>query len=187
MTDDRRSLARTPWRTRSTRPVYVNPWIRVREDIAELPNGRRTLYGVVMCKPALGVLPLLDADTVLLVGQYRYVFGGFFWEIPTGAREAGESERDAAARELAEETGHRAAHLEPLCSFQSSKSFLDEISRVYVATGLTPLAGGPEGDATEFIEVAPFRVDDAIAMVERGEIQDAMTVVALLHTARRRR
>jgi ADP-ribose pyrophosphatase len=186
MPDDRRSLARMPWRTLSSRPVYVNPWIRVREDIAEMPDGRRTLYGVVMCKPALGVLAFLDADTVVLVGQYRYVFGGFFWEIPTGACEAGESERDAAARELEEETGYRAGRLEPLCRFQSSNSFLDEISRVYVATDLTPLARGPEGDATEFIEVASFRVDDAIAMVERGEIQDAMSVVALLHAARRR-
>jgi len=60
MTNDRRSLARTPWTTVSTRPIYANQWIRVREDIAEVPDGRRTIYGVVETKPAIGVLPFLD-------------------------------------------------------------------------------------------------------------------------------
>jgi ADP-ribose pyrophosphatase len=187
MTDDRRALARLPWRTLGSRPVYVNPWIRVREDIAELPDRRRTLYGVVVCKPALGVLPMLDHDTVVLVGQYRYVFGRFFWEIPTGAGEAGESERDAAARELEEETGYRAGRLEKLGTIQTSKSFLDEIAHLFIGTELAPGTRRLEGDATEFIEVAAFAVDEAIRMVERGEIQDAMSVVALLHAARRRR
>ena len=52
MTNDRRSFARMPWTTVSTRPIYANPWIRVREDIAEVPDGRRTIYGVVEAKPA---------------------------------------------------------------------------------------------------------------------------------------
>jgi ADP-ribose pyrophosphatase len=184
MTDDRRSLARTPWRTRSTRPVYVNPWIRVREDIAELPDGRRTLYGVVETRPAVGVLPFLDADTVVLVGQYRYVARAFQWEIPTGAQAEGESERDAAQRELAEEAGYRAGRLEKLCSFDSSKSILDETAHLYLATDLTPADHEP--DATEFIETRTFPFDDVLAMVLRSEIVDAMTVVAVLHAARRR-
>jgi hypothetical protein len=86
MTDDRRSLARTPWKTVSTRPIYANQWIRVREDIAEMPDGYRTIYGVIEARPAVGVLPFVDDDTVLLVGQYRYVFGRFFWEIPPALR-----------------------------------------------------------------------------------------------------
>ena len=85
-TNRRRALARAPWKTRTSRPVYENPWMRLREDVAELPDGRTTIYGVVQCKPAVGVLPFLDDDTVVLVGQYRYVFGEFSWEMPTGAR-----------------------------------------------------------------------------------------------------
>ena len=61
MTDDRRSRARTPWKTLSTRSIYANQWIRVREDVAELPDGRRTIYGVVEGKPAIGVLPFVEA------------------------------------------------------------------------------------------------------------------------------
>src|SRR5215470_4191086 len=100
--------ARTPWRTRSSRRVYENPWIRVREDVAEMPDGRTTLYGVVECPGAVGVLPFLDPDTVVLVGQYRYVAGGFFWEMPTGALVPGEPPETAAQRELAEEAGYHA-------------------------------------------------------------------------------
>ena len=56
MTDRRRALARAAWRTLTTREAYANPWIRVREDVAEMPDGRTTLYGVIECKPAIGVL-----------------------------------------------------------------------------------------------------------------------------------
>ena len=186
MTNDRRSLARTPWTTVSTRPIYANQWIRVREDIAEVPDGRRTIYGVVEAKPAIGVLPFVDDDTVLLVGQYRYVFGRFFWEIPTGAQEAGESELDAVRRELAEETGYVAQHFEKVCTFQTSNSFVSETAHAYVATGLTAASGTHHADATEFIELRTVPFVEALRMVERSEIQDSITVIAILHAARRR-
>jgi ADP-ribose pyrophosphatase len=186
MTDDRRSLARTPWKTVSTRPIYANQWIRVREDIAEMPDGYRTIYGVIEARPAVGVLPFVDEDTVLLVGQYRYVFGRFFWEIPTGAQEADETELDAVGRELAEETGYLARHVDKLCTFQSSKSVLDEIAHVYIATGLVAAPGPHRVDATEFIELRTFPFAEVVRMVDRNEIQDAITIIAILHAARRR-
>src|SRR6185295_20123609 len=119
---DATPLARTPWRTTSSRPVYRNRWIDVREDMVELPDGHTTLYGVVQCSEAVGVLPFLDRDTVLLVGQYRYVAGGFFWEIPTGGAHAGETTTEAAQRELAEEAGYEAGRLVSLGDFHTSKS-----------------------------------------------------------------
>src|SRR5437868_3038040 len=100
MTDRQRALARAAWRTLTTREAYANPWIRVREDIAEMPDGRTTLYGVIETKPAIGVLPFLDARTVVLVGQYRYVARDFYWEMPTGSARPGESQEAAAQREL---------------------------------------------------------------------------------------
>ena len=184
MTDRRRALAREAWRTLSTREAYVNPWIRVREDIAEMPDGRTTLYGVIECKPAVGVLPFLDARTVVLVGQYRHVAGDFYWEIPTGGMKPGESEEAAAQRELAEEAGYEAGRLAKLCEFHTSKSVMDEIAHIYVAESLRPAPSG--GDDTEFIEVKPFPFDEVVRMVERSEIRDAMTVIAVLHAARRR-
>src|ERR1700730_18965802 len=84
-------LARTPWRATSPRPIYRNRWIDVREDIVELPSGQTTVYGVVECSECVGVLPFLDGDRVVLVGQYRYVARDFYWEIPTGGQHAGET------------------------------------------------------------------------------------------------
>ena len=180
----RNPLARVPWRTTSTRPIYRNRWIDVREDMVELPDGHTTLYGVVECSECVGVLPFLDRDTVLLVGQYRYVARDFFWEMPTGGQHAGETALEAAQRELAEEAGYEAGRLVELCDFHTSKSILREVAHLFVAEDLRPASRPP--DHTEFIEPRAFPFAQVLAMVERGEIKDAMTIVAVLHAARRR-
>jgi ADP-ribose pyrophosphatase len=181
---DAHPLARTPWRTLASRAVYENAWVRVREDIAELPDGRSTLYGVIECAPCVGVLPFLDADTVVLVGQYRYVARGFRWEMPTGAMKPGEEEPAAVQRELREEAGYEAERLVKLCVFETSKSVVDETAHLYIASDLRGVEHEP--DPTEFIEVRAFPFDEVVRMVERSEIVDAMTVAAVLHAARRR-
>ena len=143
-------LARTPWRATSTRPIYRNRWIDVREDVVELPDGQSTIYGVVECSECVGVLPFLDRDTVLLVGQYRYVAKGFFWEMPTGGQDAGETRLQAAQRELAEEAGYEAGRLVELGDFHTSKSVLREVAHLYLAEDLRPAPR--RADHTEFIE-----------------------------------
>ena len=180
----RHALARAPWRRLATRPVYANRWIRVREDEVALPDGRTTVYGVVQCGGCVGVLPFLDADTVVLVGQYRYVADGFYWEMPTGAVHAGETLEAAVQRELGEEAGYRADHLEKLCAYHTSKSVVDETAHLYVAEGLR--AAERRADPTEFIEVRAFPFAEVVRMVERDEIKDSMTIIAVLHAARRR-
>jgi len=184
MHDPQTALARTAWRTLASRPVYENRWIRVREDQVELPDGRTTIYGVVQCSGCIGVLPFLDADTVVLVGQYRYVARDFYWEMPTGSVNPGESETAAVQRELAEEAGYVADRLVKVCAFHTSKSVLDETANIYLAEGLRPASR--LADPTEFIEVRAFPFAEVVRMVERDEIKDAMTIVAVLHAARRR-
>jgi ADP-ribose pyrophosphatase len=181
---DRARHARTPWTTASSRPAYANPWIRVREDVAVLPDGRTTIYGVVECAEAVGVLPFVDRDTVLLVGQYRYVAGGFYWEMPTGASHAGEPLEVSVQRELAEEGGFEAGRLVPLGAFHTSKSILREVAHLFLAEDLRSAARPP--DHTEFIERRVFPFAEVLAMVERGEIVDSMTIIAVLRAARMR-
>jgi ADP-ribose pyrophosphatase len=181
---DRARHARTPWTTASSRPAYANPWIRVREDVAVLPDGRTTLYGVVECAEAVGVLPFVDRDTVLLVGQYRYVAGGFYWEMPTGASHAGESLEASVQRELAEEGGFEAGRLVSLGAFHTSKSILREVAHLFLAEDLRSASRPP--DHTEFIERRVFPFAEVLAMVERGEIVDSMTIIAVLRAARLR-
>jgi ADP-ribose pyrophosphatase len=164
--------------------VYRNPWIRVEEDQVELPDGRTTIYGVVRCGECVGVLPFLDPETVVLIRQYRYVARAVYWEMPTGGLHPGESREAAAQRELGEEIGYRAGRLIPLVSYHTSKSILEETAHLFVAEALTPGATPP--DDTEFIDVRPLPFAEALRMVERGEIVDSMTVIAVLHAARRR-
>ena len=180
---ERGRLAQVPWRTLSTGVVYRNPWIRVEEDQVELPNGRTTIYGVVRCGPCVGVLPFLDPETVILIRQYRYVARGVFWEMPTGGVRAGESLDAAAQRELAEEIGYVAARLTPLVSYHTSKMVVDETAHLFCGEGLSPAPTPP--DDTEFIAVEPVPFRTALRMVETGEIKDSMTVIAVLHAARR--
>ena len=78
------------WQTITSRPIYANPGMRLREDIAEMPDGKQTIYGVVTVNDAVGVLPFVDDRHVMLVRQYRYVFGeNQRWEIPTGGVKPG--------------------------------------------------------------------------------------------------
>jgi ADP-ribose pyrophosphatase len=176
--------AKRPWRTLTTRAVYESPWLSLREDVVEMPNGETTLYGVVTCGDCVGVLPFLDDHTVLLVQQYRYVAGRVTWEMPTGGVHGDESLGEAARRELIEETGHRADDLSYLCAYHTSKSVMDETAHLFVAHGLEPSERLTEGDATEFIDAQAFSFDRLLEMVLSGEITDSMTIIAALRVAR---
>jgi ADP-ribose pyrophosphatase len=174
-----------PWKTISSRPIYQNPWIKVREDQAELPNGRTTIYGVVECPGAVGVMPFVADDQVIMVRQYRYVFGEYHrWEIPTGGVHAGESLVEAARRELREEIGYDAGELQPVSTFFSSKSVMHEIAHLFIGRDLIRAEAVP--DETEFLEVAVFPFDQLLQMVVDSEIRDSMSVIAILHAARLR-
>lgn len=171
-----------PWKTLSTRVVYQNPWTSVHEDIAEMPNGRTTLYGVVEAGQCVGVLPFLDETQVILVRQYRYVFGeNQRWEMPTGGVRPGEELLEAARRELREEIGYDAGELQPVSIYYPSKSVMHEIAHLYLGRGLVRSVEVP--DETEFFEVASFPFEQVLGMVLANEIRDSMTVIAVLHAA----
>lgn len=173
-----------PWKTLSSRPIYENPWMRLREDTAEMPDGRTTTYGVVTFGDCVGVVPFVDKAHVLLVRQYRYVQGeDHRWEIPTGGVNPGETLKQAAQRELSEEAGCHAGRLIHVSSYYTSKSICDETAHLYVGEELISAEAPP--DDTEFLERRVFSFDEALRMVLDGEIMDSMSVIALLLAARR--
>jgi ADP-ribose pyrophosphatase len=172
------------WKTLSSRPVYQNPWTSVREDIAEMPNGRTTIYGVVECADCVGILPFLDESHVVMVRQYRYVFGeNQRWEMPTGGVKTGETWLEAAHRELREEVGYDANGLDLLNTYYTSKSIVHEIAHLYMGRDLTQVQALP--DETEFLEIEVFPFSSVIEMVLESEIRDSMTILAVLFAARR--
>jgi ADP-ribose diphosphatase len=182
--NERAKCAEVPWETKSTRQVYQNQWISLREDIVELPNGHTTIYGVVTCSECVGVLPFLDSKTVLMIKQYRYVAQRVTWEMPTGGLHRGESVETAAQRELSEEIGYRAENLTWLSTFHTSKSVVDETAHLFLGENLVKVEQQP--DETEFIEVRPVPFEEVLQRVLRSEITDSMTIVAVLHAARLR-
>jgi 8-oxo-dGTP pyrophosphatase MutT (NUDIX family) len=174
-----------PWKTLSRRPVYENAWIAVREDQVIRPDGAPGIYGVVHFKNvAVGVLPIDEQGRVWLVGQYRYTLDLYSWEIPEGAGAPGETFEETARRELREETGLSAGHIEFLVRAHLSNSVSDEVAIIFRATDLRPGASAPEG--TERLRVRRVDWAEAWDMLLRGEITDSMSVIALLHEGVRR-
>jgi 8-oxo-dGTP pyrophosphatase MutT (NUDIX family) len=168
-----------PWKTLSTRPIYDNPWIGVREDAVVHPNGERGIYGVVHYKnTAVGILPVEDGH-VYLVGQYRYPLGKYSWEIPEGGCPEGEDTLAAARRELEEETGLCARRWRKLGEAYLSNSVSDELAVWYVATELRQSEARPEASEQLAIKRVPF--EQALRMALTGEITDALSLLALMH------
>jgi len=174
-----------PWTTLSSRTVYENAWIRVREDQVLRPDGLPGIYGVVEFKNrATGVLPVEPDGSIWLVGQYRYPVQAYSWEIPEGGSDPSETPEATARRELREETGFTAGRVELLATSHLSNSVSDELGYLFRATELTPGEDSPEG--TEKLAVRRFDWAEAWQMLEKGEITDSLTVMALLHEAIRR-
>lgn len=176
-------MAPKPWKTLSSKLVYENKWTHVREDIAELPNGKTTVYGVVTFGGCVGVLPFLDREHVVMVRQWRYVYGeGQRWEMPTGGVHAGETPERAAQRELVEEVGYHANRLRHVSTYYTSKSVIHEVGELFIGTDLVQKSALP--DETEFLEVGVLKFKDVLDMTIASEIRDSMTVITVLHAAR---
>lgn len=173
------------WTTRTRREVYRNPWIRLEEHVVDLPNGHQTLYGVVRCAECVGMLPFVDPDHVMLVGQWRYLLGRPTWEMPTGAMHSGETAEEAAQRELAEECGVHAGRLHHLTAYSTSKSVLDETANLFLAFDLSPAQAEP--DATELLSLRTVPFEEALALTLSGEIVDGMSIITILWADRLRR
>ncbi len=175
----------SPWRRESRRLVYENAWLRVLHDEVIRPDGRPGIYGVVhFLGRAVGVVAIDADDRVILVGQYRYTMDRYSWEIPEGGVPLDEDPLEGARRELREETGVDAATWREIARFELSNSVTDEVGVLYLATDLTD--GPAEPDGTEDLSVRRVPFAEALAMVERGEIRDAMSQLAIERVARLR-
>ena len=151
----------------------------------ELPDGDSIELELLAHPGASAVVPFLQPDRVLLLHQYRLAAGGPIWEIPAGKRDPGEDPQTCAQRELTEETGYRGARWTALGRILTAPGFTDEIIHLFRADDLTP---GPHSrEPSELIELHEFSLAEAFAMIARGEIIDAKTIVALFQAQARAR
>jgi len=167
-----------PWRTISSKQIYKNQWIRVREDQVITPGGTEGIYGIVETKPAIGVIPVTAELDTYLVGQYRYTLNTYSWEIPEGGGIENEDPLLGAKRELQEETGLVAAKWTFLDTLYTSNSITNEIGYVYLAEDLKMSKAMP--DETEQLQIKKLPFKTAWQMVLNCEIKDALAVIGLL-------
>ena len=175
-----------PWKTLSSRIVYDNPWITVREDQVIRPDGHPGIYGAVHFKNlAIGVIAIDAEGYVHLVGQYRYATNRYSWEIPEGGCPEGEEPLRAAQRELMEETGLQAREWKLLGEADLSNSVTDEQALWFLATDL--VQGEAKPDGSELLERRRVPLEEVLEMIDRKEITDALSLLALLHYERWRK
>lgn len=158
--------------------VYRGKVLKIRVDTVALPDGGIAQREIVEHPGAVAMVPLTEDGKVVLVRQFRYPINRVTLEIPAGKLEWGEEPEATCARELAEETCLTAAKLEPMTEIVPTPGYSNERIAIYKATGLSRVEA--IADADEFIDVVELPLVEAIAMVKRGEITDAKTIVGLL-------
>ena len=168
----------TPELTIETQRIYQGRIVGLRVDTVRLLDGRVTTREVVETRNAGAIVPVDAQGDVVLVRQYRNPPEQTLLEVPAGGLDEAEEVEACAQRELAEETGYTASHMEPLASFFMSPGFCTEEMHAFLAIGLT--AGQPHPDADESIEVVAVPLAAIPQMIQRGEIRDAKSIVSLL-------
>lgn len=159
------------------RPVLKLGVVDFGVETATLPSGVQVDLPVIRHPGASAIVALYDDMSVAVLRQYRHTMGGFMFEIPAGCRNAGEESLECARRELGEEAKVAAARWDHLGSIITIPSFCDERIELYLARELS--AGAGKLDRDEVITVSRVPFEEAFAMIRRGDIVDAKSIVAL--------
>ena len=158
--------------------TYEGKIVTITVDKLKMPDGSEAFRETVIRKKNAAAVLAVDADgSLIFVRQYRHPFREMLLEIPAGVVEEGESGREAVLLELEEETGKKAGKLEFLCEMYPSVGFCTERIQIFFATDLTD--GTQKLDADEFVELERYTVEQAIEMIDKGEIKDGKTIAAL--------
>lgn len=165
------------WQTTSSKIVYKNPWITVREDQVIRADGTPGLYGVVEVKPSVFIVAFTAENKVLFIQQFRYTNGQMSWEIPAGGCEL-DDPLVAAKRELQEETGFSASEWQAVGSFYPNNGISTEKSFVFVARDLIP-TGKNEMREEGITQVREFSLLEVDQMLLSGELNDGQVISSL--------
>ena len=164
---------------RSSRTAFAGRVMRIDVDRVVLPHGREADMEVVRHPPSVVLVPMPDPGHVVLIRQYRYPVDQWLWELPAGTLDPGEEAEAAARRECHEEIGLLPTSAEPLGRFLPTPGYCDEAMFFFKLTGLYQPEQPAEPDPDECIEPKVVTLDEARAMVRRGEIVDMKSAFAL--------
>jgi ADP-ribose pyrophosphatase len=162
----------------SSTTLYEGAVFGVRRDEVIEPSGIRTTREVITHPGSVVVLPVLPDKRVLLIRQYRHATRQYLWELVAGRMDHGETPREAAARELIEETGYRAKRFRVFLDVFPTPGFLEERMFILLAEGLT--AGKAEPEADEKIVSRAYSRKQLEEMIRRGRLRDAKSIAGIL-------
>ncbi|MCH3922511.1 NUDIX hydrolase [Limosilactobacillus sp.] len=166
-----------------SKTVFHGHLIDVEVQQVKTPTGIVAQREIVHHAPAIAILALTADNKMILEKQWRAPIAKTTLEIPAGKLDSRDQDDavHAAKRELNEETRYQARELKKLSSFYTSVGCMDEYMTLYLATGLTPVENALPQDADEQLALMTVSLDQALAMIERGEIEDAKTVMAIYY------
>jgi ADP-ribose pyrophosphatase len=165
-----------------SKQIYTGPVFGIRRDEVVEPSGVRTSREVITHPGSVVVLPILPDGKIILIRQYRHATRQFLWELVAGRMDNGENPRQAAARELIEETGYRAKRFQIFLDFFPTPGFLEERMYILLAEGLT--AGEAEPEEDEKITVRAFTPAVVEKMLRSRVLRDGKTIAGLLYYLR---
>ncbi len=165
-------------RTIKTDRIYDGKIVKLKIDTVELPNKKYSKREIVEHSPAVTIVAINKDDELLLVRQYRKALEKMMYEIPAGLIEFKEQPRDAAFRELREETGFSANKMEYLTEFYTSPGFCNEKVHAFFTDDIEEASQSLDEDEFIDCEAVPFK--EVVKMILRGEIIDAKTIAAVL-------
>jgi ADP-ribose pyrophosphatase len=161
-----------------TEPVFQGRTFKLRRDTLQLPNGHETTLDIVDHVGSVVIVPLDEDGNIIFVRQYRHPTGVELLELPAGTLDGDEPPEMCASREMREETGLAAAHLEPLGAFYLAPGYSTEYMHAFLATELTP--NPLPADSDEFLKVERLPVREAVLLAGKGQLPDAKSLAALL-------
>jgi ADP-ribose pyrophosphatase len=166
-------------KTLSSKIVFKGRVFSVRRDEVIEPSGVRATRDMIAHSGSVVVMPVLDDGKIVLIRQYRYAARQYLWELVAGRIDPGENVKQAAVRELIEETGLRAKKMRQFLEFWPSPGFLEEKMFVLLAEGITQGEAHPEED--EKIEAKAFSRAELKKMLQNGTLRDGKTISSLLY------
>ncbi|HEX3120036.1 MAG TPA: NUDIX hydrolase [Candidatus Acidoferrum sp.] len=169
-------------KTLSSRIVFKGKVFSVRRDEIIEPSGVRATRDMIAHPGSVVVMPIQDDGKIVVIRQYRYAARQYLWELVAGRIDAGENPKQAAKRELIEETGLRAKNFRVFLEFWPSPGFLEEKMFVLLAEGVTQGVAEPEED--ERIEAKAFTRAEIEKMLQNGEFHDGKSISSLLYYLR---